>query len=574
LILLDIMMPGIDGYEVCRRLKADEATRAIPVIFVTTLGEVDDETKGLELGAVDYITKPISAPIVQARVKTHLMLARQREQLAQQNAELIEAARLKEDVDRIMRHDLRSPLTSIVSIPRMILEDGGLNEDQTEFVEMIEEAGYRLLNMVNLSLSLFKMERGTYTYEPASVDLLGLARKTAREFQDLTRTKRLGLRFLLNGAEATDTDTAIALGEEVLCYSMLANLLKNALEAAPHEDTVSVRFERGDALRVAIHNQGVVPEAIRDTFFDQYATAGKSGGTGLGTYSARLIAETQGGSVAFETSEVDGTTVTVTLRLPADDDGASGDEVEDGSDPPGGWGDAPPPARVLVVDDDVNSRRLLCRHLEHPALRLHSAATGTEAVEKCAEVDFDVVLMDVEMPGLNGAEAAARIRANAPDGGRPKLVALSAHEDEETRQACFDAGVDAYLVKPVSREQLQSSLATIVRGGPPPEQVGERDGDCVVIDADIRELVPGFLHDKRVAIDDLRSTLDPDNLESARALCHQLKGTAHMYGFVRLSDLVAEAEASVACGDVVALTARLTEVANYLRRVQVRYKEQ
>ncbi len=92
LILLDIMMPGIDGYEVCRRLKADEATRAIPVIFVTALDEVADETKGLELGAVDYITKPISAPIVHARVKTHLMLARQNEQLARQNAELVEAA--------------------------------------------------------------------------------------------------------------------------------------------------------------------------------------------------------------------------------------------------------------------------------------------------------------------------------------------------------------------------------------------------------------------------------------------------------------------------------------------------
>ncbi len=96
----------------------------------------------------------------------------------------------------------------------------------------------------------------------------------------------------------------------------------------------------------------------------------------------------------------------------------------------------------------------------------------------------------------------------------------------------------------------------------------------MVIDADIRELVPGFLRDKSAEIDDLRSALDPGDLEPARALCHQLKGTAHMYGFVRLSDLAAEAEASAARGDVVALTACLAEVADYLGRVQVRYEEQ
>ena len=157
LILLDIMMPGIDGYEVLKRVKSNKKTRHVPIIFVTALGDQTDETKGLELGAVDYITKPFSPPIVLARVKNHLELKRAREELEKQNEVLLENARLREDVDRITRHDLKSPLNSVIAFPELIRSYDNLNDDQDELLEVIEEGGYQMLEMINRSLDLYKM---------------------------------------------------------------------------------------------------------------------------------------------------------------------------------------------------------------------------------------------------------------------------------------------------------------------------------------------------------------------------------------------------------------------------------
>ena len=121
LILLDIMMPGMSGYEVCRKLREDEQSRDIPVIFVSAMGEEMDETKGLQLGAVDFIRKPVSPPIVRARLKNHLALFRARQQLQVQNQELTKAAQLREDIERITRHDLKSPLNGIIGFPSLLV---------------------------------------------------------------------------------------------------------------------------------------------------------------------------------------------------------------------------------------------------------------------------------------------------------------------------------------------------------------------------------------------------------------------------------------------------------------------
>ncbi|CAM2069610.1 Hybrid sensor histidine kinase/response regulator [Sulfidibacter corallicola] len=311
LILLDIVMPDMDGYEVCRLLKADPQTARIPVVFVSALSETGDEARGLGLGAVDYITKPFSASIVRARVKNHLELKHAREELERQNEILREYNRMREDMERISRHDMRTPLNAIINLPQLILEEEerDIDEDLHDCLTTVMRAGYRLLDMINLSLDLVKMEQGTYALKPESVDIAATLRKVATDLETLSRGMDVGVDIDVTYGERP----VLVLAEELLCYSMMANLIKNAIEASPAGETVRVQVQAGPLTKVVVHNRGAVPEAARANFFEKYNTVGKEGGTGLGTYSARLIAETLGGGVAFETSEAEGTRVTVSL---------------------------------------------------------------------------------------------------------------------------------------------------------------------------------------------------------------------------------------------------------------------
>lgn len=305
LVLLDIMMPGIDGYEVCRRLKESPETDSIPIIFVTAKSDEADESLGFSLGGVDYITKPISPPIVLARVKAHIALKNARSKLEAQNRELVEAAQLREDVERITRHDLKSPLNAIIGYPELIAMEDNLNENQQEWLKTIEDSGKRMLQMINLSLDLFKMERGLYQTNSVPLDLIDVIHRVERELAAIFRMKQLqlvyqpeitGKKFIING-------------EELLCYSLFSNLLKNSAEASPDHCDIVLHFEDSVRKQVSIRNMGSVPVEIQDRFFEKFSTSGKENGTGLGTYSAKLLTEVMGGSIQLDTSKTGFTSI-------------------------------------------------------------------------------------------------------------------------------------------------------------------------------------------------------------------------------------------------------------------------
>ena len=316
MILLDIMMPEMDGYKVCEKLKADERTCDIPVIFLSALDDVSDKIKAFSVGGVDYITKPFQEEEVLARVKTHLSMRRMHRRLEELNKELIEAALLREDVERITRHDLKTPLNVIVGFPQIIMKDDKLPAQHPKHLKMIEKAGMRMLNMIDLSLDMFKMEKKAYPFKPVLVNVSQVIRKIVKDTEAPAMAKNLSVATLINGKPACSEDIFSVQGEELLCYSMLANLIKNAFEASPDGERITVELADEEEMSVLrIHNKGAVPENIRGRFFDKYVTSDNESGTGLGTYSARLIAETQGGSIHLDTSEEKGTAVTV--RLPS-----------------------------------------------------------------------------------------------------------------------------------------------------------------------------------------------------------------------------------------------------------------
>jgi PAS domain S-box-containing protein len=225
-------------------------------------------------------------------------------------------AALREDVERMTRHDLKAPLTGIIGIPDVMLADPEITEDQREMLSMVKESGLKMLGMINLSLDLYKMETGTYVLAPQPVDLAGVLSRVAEDLGALARAKNVALRFECEGRSGLNAPV-MALGEELLYYSLFANLLKNAIEASPADGEVAFSVAARDRLCVSLHNWGVVPADIRPRFFEKYATSGKEGGTGLGAYSARLIVKNLGGNITFLSDEAAGTTIFLVLPRPA-----------------------------------------------------------------------------------------------------------------------------------------------------------------------------------------------------------------------------------------------------------------
>ena len=316
LILLDILMPEMDGYEVCRRIKQDKATRDIPVIFVTSLSEAVDETRGFDLGGVDYITKPFSIAVVKSRVQTHLELAEAHKELERQNEILKENIRLREQMEQVSRHDLKNPLQILLASAQLLSSDLPLKkEDIREMATSQVEACHTMLNMINRSMDLYKLENGSYGLSPEAVDLLSLLDRILLGCQRLMAPMGLSLKIFVNQSPRKPEDRFELLCDETLIYAMLSNLVTNALEASCENGTVTIFLSKADGAVISIENRGTVPKAIRETFFEKFVTAGKLNGTGLGTYSARLSAERHGGTIALFTSdEEDLTRVTVTLK--------------------------------------------------------------------------------------------------------------------------------------------------------------------------------------------------------------------------------------------------------------------
>ena len=308
LILLDIMMPVMDGFEVCRQLKANPRTAHIPIIFLSARDGTEDVVSGLRLGAVDYVAKPADPTILKARLSAHLMLATAMQDLKRQNELLIENARLREDVERMTRHDLKSPIAVALHGSQFLLGTA-LNEGQEEQARMIEEAAGHALEMINRTLDVYKMEQGTYQPILQMFDLGALLAKVAQQVQLAFTGKDVVIRF-------DAPQDLMCLGEPMLCHSMFNNALKNAVEASPAGAAVRMLVAPGYGnLHVMIDNPGEVPVELRERFFDKYASSEKIGGTGLGTYSIRLMAEVQGGSVSMDTGS-GVTKLTITLPCP------------------------------------------------------------------------------------------------------------------------------------------------------------------------------------------------------------------------------------------------------------------
>jgi len=317
IVLLDILMPGMDGFEVCRQIKENPELQDVLIIFVTSLSDAVDETKGLEMGAVDYITKPFNFAVIRAKIKTHLELALAKKRLSDQNRILKENIELRKQVEQIHSHDLKTPIQVVLGAAQIMKHSEP--QDKANWQHLVQEqinACFTMIDMLNRTMVLYKMEQDACPVNVTPVDVMPVFDRITMAFAKKMAKRQIQLNISINGAPADADSPCMILCDEMLFYIMINNLFSNAMEASPDGGIVAIRIfgpKQGN-IKIDIENQGLIPEPIRDKFFDKFVTYGKSQGTGIGTYSARLTAQLHGGNINFYLSEqADTTTISVCL---------------------------------------------------------------------------------------------------------------------------------------------------------------------------------------------------------------------------------------------------------------------
>jgi len=221
----------------------------------------------------------------------------------------------REEIERIIRHDLKAPIIGVKGMAELLKDIPNLSSEQLECVKLLDESGDHMLDMINMSLILYKIEQGVYTPTTQRVDLVSKVKHLLADHRRLLTYKRTPVRITVDNQDASETELFTAVVDPFICRIMLSNLLTNAVEASPPGKTIKIDFSRNaGGVRIVIENAGAAPTQIRGHFFEKYATFGKNNGTGLGTYSARLSAKAQGGDIALSVSDAtDTTTLTITL---------------------------------------------------------------------------------------------------------------------------------------------------------------------------------------------------------------------------------------------------------------------
>lgn len=310
LILLDLMMPGMDGLEACRRLKADPLTEQIPVIFLTASNEMEHLVKGFEAGAVDYVTKPFNAPELLARVRTHLELKRARERLREMNDE-------KNEFMGIAAHDLRSPLNAVKGYLEMILEDPAIERAQLEdVVGRSIESTRRMADMLQQLLDANAIERGERKFELKPCELSSVLNSVLAIYRPRAAAKQQTLHF------ETDSAPASVLGDRGVLTQVLENLVSNAVKYSPLGKNIFVRLNNQSGIvRCEVQDEGPGLSAEdRTKLFGKFArlSAKPTGGetaTGLGLSIVKRMVEAMNGKVWCESEPGQGATFVV--QLPA-----------------------------------------------------------------------------------------------------------------------------------------------------------------------------------------------------------------------------------------------------------------
>ncbi len=328
LVLLDIMMPDMDGYEVLRHIKSDARLQHIPVIMISALSEVQSVVRCIDAGAEDYLTKPFNAVLLRARIGASLEKKRGRDretalyaELQQNYKRLQELEKLRDDMRNMIVHDLRTPLTAVIVGVEMLEKHGALNDAQREMMTIATDGGKTLLGMINDLLDVEKMESGAAMLHYEELSPAALVARAVAQVASLAE---------MEGTElVTDVDAELPrfAGDENKLSRTIVNLVANAIKFT-RAGTVTISVtQQPDSLCFAVRDTGAgIPAEAFERIFEKFGQldAHNRVGTGLGLAFCKLAVEAHGGSISVESTPGEGSTFSLTIPVAAAPANASG----------------------------------------------------------------------------------------------------------------------------------------------------------------------------------------------------------------------------------------------------------
>jgi PAS domain S-box-containing protein len=471
--------------------------------------------------------------------------------LAKEAAE--RAAQAKTQFLANMSHEIRTPMAGVVGLADLLLATN-LDERQTEYAQLIQSSAVSLLRVIDDILDFSKADSGKLTFEDIAFDLGA----TLRQVVELLRLAAVARGTALDLHLAEDLPSWVR-GDPGRLRQVLINLVGNAVKfTSGGEVRVRAEITGCEWIHIRVEDNGIgIPYEAQGRLFELFSQADDStsrrfGGTGLGLAISKRIIEAMGGEIGFESAPGEGSTFWLTVHLERT---APLVGTESSVGPPA------PSRRILTAEDNPVNQLVISEQLKTLGYEVTAVSNGLEVLEALAAGTYDLVLMDCQMPQLDGYEAAARIRQLPGGTARIPIVALTAHALQEDLDKCLAAGMDDYITKPFREESLQRKLARWLGDDPDaPEKAGYEEPQPTPPEEALdpwqleslrllgreagSDFVPNLIEQFRSLpyLDELRRALDRDDRLAVKGRAHALKGTSSLLGAVRLPRLCAQLE--------------------------------